>query len=176
MRKIFIDKIELPDKQSHYTQRKLYSVFLGNETKRYFSSIKDARAFLANTNRFLNDRVHELNYFYGVVFSEYRGIWFFLNTGVLTEKKINYCFEAVNTAFKLACGRSQSANGNYFTFKHIFAIIDGLCNACKLILECLEEKKYYSDVKRVRGFYRQIQFIRNDLNNYGKENWNEISG
>ena len=62
MRAITLFKIELPNKSSNYIKQKQYSVWLGNGSKRYFSNLKEAKTYMTQTNRFLNDRLHELNY------------------------------------------------------------------------------------------------------------------
>lgn len=53
-----------------------YIVWLGNRICCRFASKRHVRYFLADTNRFLNAAMIELNEYYIRLFSEYRNIWF----------------------------------------------------------------------------------------------------
>ena len=77
MKQIKIQEINLPDKSSHYIKDKMYNILLGNDHREYFGSEKLAEKFLAETNRFLNIKLHEANYLYYTLFAEFRKCWFF---------------------------------------------------------------------------------------------------
>lgn len=53
-----------------------YLVWLGNRNCCRFASKRHMRYFLADTNRFLNAAMIELNEYYIRLFAEYRNIWF----------------------------------------------------------------------------------------------------
>lgn len=55
-----------------------YHVWFGNRICCRFASKRNVREFLAETNRFLNRTMVELNELYIVIFTEYRRIWFTL--------------------------------------------------------------------------------------------------
>ena len=55
----------------------MYAVHLGNESQNYFSNLKDAKQFIADTNRFLNLKLHEFNQVYIVILSVYQRNWFY---------------------------------------------------------------------------------------------------
>jgi hypothetical protein len=171
MRAINLFKIELPIKSSHYTKQRMYSVWLGNGAKRYFSNLKDAKAFITETNRFLNDRLHELNYQYGVIFTEYRKVWFYLSDNYETrkfEKKIIECFAFIDKFFIQAGTRSGTINGNYFVFNYLFGICEHLVIIIDEIINVLKQRRYSAEEKRVDTFKRQIVFIRSELDGFGK--------
>lgn len=170
MRKIAIDKIQSPDYQSHYIKQKQYQVFLGNGAKCYFTNKKDAKQFVAETNRFLNDRIHEINYMYGLVFNEYRAIWFFLHDTDKTKiigKKIIEALNMVDVYLNNAVNRSKTINGNHFTFKNVYGVIENLTDILNLINQVLEQRKYFRDLKRCKTFTRQLNFVKTELDNFG---------
>jgi hypothetical protein len=171
MRQIKINNIGLPDKSSHYLKQKQHCVFLGNETRHYFSSFKDAKCFLVKTNKFLNSQLAELNYLVGVVYCEYRKIWFYLSDS--DEKRITNLFELLDHNLNYAVIKSGGINGNYFAFKFLLSGIINLSDAAALILFTLEKKKYYSDYKRVQSLKRQILFIKRQIMDFGKVDWDE---
>lgn len=171
MRAINLFKIELPNKSSHYTKQRMYSVWLGNGAKRYFSNLKEAKAFMAETNRFLNDRLHELNYQYGVIFTEYRKVWFYLSDNYETrnfEKKIIGCFAFVDKFFIQAGTRSGTLNGNYFVFNYLFGICEYLITIINEIINVLNQRRYSAEEKRVETFKRQIEFVNSEIGKFGK--------
>lgn len=172
MRQIKINNIVLPDKSSHYLKQKQYCVFLGNETRYYFSRFNDAKCFLAKTNRFLNSQMAELNYLAGIIYCEYRKIWLYLSDS--REKEIIDCFELFDHNLNYAVIKSQGINGNYFAFKFLLSGTVNINVAAALILAFLEAKKYYSDYKRVQSLKRQILFIKRQILDFGKVDWDEI--
>jgi hypothetical protein len=171
MRAINLFKIELPNKSSHYIKQRMYLIGLGNGAKRYFSNLKEAKAFMTETNRFLNDRLHELNYQYGVIFSEYRKVWFYLSDNYETRKfeaKIIECFSFIDKFFMQAGTRSGTINGNYFVFNYLFGICEHLMTIIDEIINVLKQRHYSAEEKRVDTFKRQIVFIKSELDNFGK--------
>lgn len=171
MRAITLFKIELPNKSSHYTKQKQYSVLLGNGSKRYYSNLKEAKTYMTETNRFLNDRLHELNYQYGIIFSEYRKVWFYLSDNYDTrifEAKIIECFSFIDKFFLQAGTHSGTINGNHFVFNYLFGICDHLIIIIDEIINVLKQRHYSTEEKRIDTFKRQIVFIKSELENYGK--------
>ena len=64
MKRIKINKLAKGDKNSNITREKLHSIFLGNGLTCYFSNIKKAQKFMADTNRMLNNNAQLLNKLY----------------------------------------------------------------------------------------------------------------
>ena len=64
MKKINITSITKADYSSHLTKLRTHCVSLGNGSINYFSNINKAKEFLAKTNRFLNERLFDLNELY----------------------------------------------------------------------------------------------------------------
>ncbi|RYY83361.1 MAG: hypothetical protein EOO15_21520, partial [Chitinophagaceae bacterium] len=66
-----------------------YCVPLGNGTRNIFPNKKDAKAFLAECNRFLTHKLVELNEIFSRAFLEYRQLWFTL-ANAKQGKRTNY--------------------------------------------------------------------------------------
>lgn len=169
MKQITLVNIGLPDKTSVYTDAKKFTVFLGNETRYYFTSFKAAKQFLAETNRFLNAQFHEINYIYINLFMEYRNIWFYLKGRENIDKQITNSMEAIAGYLENACSKSKTINGNVFTFNHLFAACNELDEVARFIIIVLTAKKRYNEVHRVKMFKSQVESIRDRLISYGKK-------
>ncbi|UKJ06315.1 hypothetical protein [Solitalea lacus] len=59
------------------TDKGIYQLFLGNGARIEFSSKRSAEAFAADTSRFLQDCLFEVNTFLSVIYSLYRQHWLF---------------------------------------------------------------------------------------------------
>ena len=119
MKKIILKNIGGPDKSSVYVNHKMYCIFLGNDLKEYFSSLRDAKKFMANTNRFLNSKLHELNHLYSEVFTQYRNAWFFFVSDTNNkyqfgrhERQIKIGFQDIEKRFERLIENSYSADSD----------------------------------------------------------------
>jgi hypothetical protein len=168
MKEVRIKQYTLPDKSSVYIKQKQYRVWLGNHATNYFSSEKETLRFLAETNRFLTDCLHELNYLYGIVFQEYRAVWFYAKRDESIESTImDYFLDADKLMINLTT-RGQTTNGNAFVFNWLFAVCDSLTKAVSIILDLHEERKTFADLRRVKTFARQLESIKSALEKYGQ--------
>jgi hypothetical protein len=171
MREIKLFKIELPNKSSVYIEQRNYRVWLGNETKRTFPSVKEAKHFLAETNRFLSEKLFELNFMYTIAFSEYRKVWFYLSDNYDTkriEDKVNECFAFADKMFTNAGTRSATLNGNYFVFNYLYAICEQLTIVFDKIIEVHKNRNYFADIKTVTSFKTRIETISKEIQSFGK--------
>jgi hypothetical protein len=168
MRSIEIKNIGLPNKSSVYIKQRQYAIFLGNDAKRYFTDMKDAKRFLAETNRFLNERLHEINYLYGNIFVEYRKIWFYFDDKQKNEYRIAEAFENADKFFHRAATKSHTINGNVFTFNYVFGVCNELQDAIKWIAEIMRKRNLFADIRRLMTFDRQLKQIVHEILSYGK--------
>jgi len=177
MKKIHIVEIIPPDKTNPLSRFRLWNIFLGNDVREYFKSGELAREFLAETNRFLNFKLHELNYLYGLVFTEYRRHWFSFAAEDHTEDKelkkreqeILGMLQSTDHAFSMVVSRSHHTNGNYFTFKHLLNITDYLVAIIKILQTIDKRRKIYTEIRRLEIFRIHAQRIRESLENYAKD-------
>jgi len=175
MRQIKICAISYP-KKSDYIKFNMYSVFLGNETRNYFSNLKDAKQFVADTNRFLNLKLHEFNQVYISILSEYQRNWFYFDSYnsksnkdlMISEVKITDNFQGIAKAMKFIVTRSGFTNGNYFTFSSLYNCLDFSVEIIKSLLSVLKERKHYVEIKSLEILDTYLDKIRQDLILYGK--------
>lgn len=176
MRQIKIREITLPGK-TDYIKFNMYCVFLGNDSRNYFSNRKDAKQFLVDTNRFLNIRLHEFNQVYASVFSVYQRNWFYFdsNNGKANldlskmETKIIENFHAIPKAMITMVRRSQSPNGNYLVFTDFFHCIANSLEIIESLTDVFKERKHYVEIKCLEILKGQLEGIHKALNRYGKE-------
>ncbi|MFW5804033.1 MAG: hypothetical protein ACOCWG_02260 [bacterium] len=176
MKKINLNKIHYPEKQSHYVKMKMYAIAIGNGHREYFTNIKDAKKYLAELNRFLNMRLHELNNLYFLSFGEYRRSWFVFGSDdpnmidhfQKMENNIKAKFDSIDFSFKYCVERSHWQNGNHFTFKHMASICDNLTDILDIIREFFYDRKFYHEIYRLTGYMNQLKLIKIKLENFGK--------
>lgn len=166
MKQIKITQYGMPDNTSLYINDKMYSVYLGNNIIKYFPSYKGAKMFLAKTNRFLNSKLHELNYIYTLMFSEYRRIWFFLESEI--EIAINIQITNIDKKFNFCCRKANSGNGNVMTIKNMLYLADCINIIFNKIKDILLHKKYYTDLKRVEIHIKHLNNLIKEITEYPK--------
>ena len=176
MKRITLKETMLSDKSSVYIRDKKYCVFLGNELRRYFTNKKHLRAFLVQTNSFLNYKMHELNYLYGIIFAEYRRAWFYFtadhpvpkNNFERMERSIRDEMNQVVKSFDWLARNSGFTNGNYLTFKHLYLICDNLASIVEVLKQVQHLRRYFAEIHRLEIFRTQSMRIKESIENYGK--------
>lgn len=176
MKRITLKETILPDKSSVFVQDKKYCVFLGNELRRYFTNKKQLRAFLVETNSFLNYKMHELNYLYGIVFAEYRRAWFYFtadhpvqkNNLERMERSIRDELKHIEKSFDWLARNSGYNNGNYLTFKHLYLLCDNLASIVEVLKQVQHLRRYFVEIHRLEIFRTQSLRIKESIENYGK--------
>lgn len=182
MKRITLKETILPDKSSVYVRDKKYCVFLGNELRRFFTNKKHLRTFLVQTNEFLNYKMHELNYLYGIVFAEYRRAWFYFtadhpvakNNFERMERSIRDEMNQVVKSFDWLARNSGFTNGNYLTFKHLYLICDNLVSIVEVLKQVQHLRRYFVEIHRLEIFRTQSLRIKESIENYGKTDTNTI--
>lgn len=167
MKRIKIDKVQAPDPKPVYVWQTKYRVALGNGVRKQFTSRKLALAFLADTNRFLNLKLHEANLFYGEVFTEYRNNWFYFGENAdRSEIKCENLLQQIREPFKLLVTRSNWMNGNDFTWKHLHTIFELLLQVLAELRALHRQKSKYAELRRILIIESRIQFAQSQLNRY----------
>jgi len=176
MKRITLKETIPPDKSSVYTRDHKYCVFLGNGLRRFFTNRKHLRAFLVATNNFLNYKMHELNYLFGIIFAEYRRSWFYFTAGhpvmknrlADMEHNIRDEFSQMEKSFDWLTKRSGLTNGNYLTFKHLYLICDNLVSIVEVLKQVQHLRRYFAELRRLEIFRTQALRVKESLETYGK--------
>lgn len=109
-----------PDKRGNMVRDRFYHVSFPSKRFR-FSNRKQMLSFFAEVNRQLNEKAHELNRLLIEVFAEFRYYYFHLTYA--ERQSIETDFAGITKMFGMLITRSQSTNGNYFTFDRFSKII-----------------------------------------------------
>ena len=148
MKKIRIEKIKTGDKSAVYTKQKRHCVYLGNRVSVYFSDMKKAKAFLVQTNEFLNQKLYEINSLYIEVFTEYRKAWFYFfdiydrSLHIVSENKILMDIGAIEKKMSLMVARSHFPNGSTIVHQGFSYIIDVLMDITDTLILLYKQKKH----------------------------------
>lgn len=167
MKKIGLKNYSKPDKSSVYTEKRRYSIFLGNGLTLTFTTNKDLSFAMAEINRRLNLILFDLNEMFIECFSEYRRLWFYLppHTLMSEESKIIELNEMLQTRFRIVTERSGWTNGNAFSFKELYLIIDYLLEELNLFVKLRKAKKQYLECGILESKKRMIADARVRLDN-----------
>lgn len=167
MKKIKIQQITKPDKTSVYIRDKYYYIYLGDSRYYYFKNEVKARQFLAETNRFLNAVLHELNSMYSQILIEYRSIWFYIE-GNLINLLPNQIYDLEKLFNLLIKKSSHYINGNPYTMQYLNKICTLLLNIAFSLRSVIQEKEYYHQLQKMDMIINNLNSIHEKLANWGK--------
>lgn len=177
MKEIKIDKFNSPEIDTVRVLQKKYSVSIGNGTTHYFGSKRDSLAFLAETNRFLNSKMHELNFIYIDSWAKYRKTWAYFKHNKPTmsqsltgkEQKCIEITKTIESTFNLCVNRSHYPNGNHFIFNWLNLISIKICEMVEILKTIHKSKSNAVDVYECEIILKRSNLVVNDLENYGKK-------
>jgi len=172
MKHIKIVQYHEPDFDSVYLREQHYRVYIGIRTV-YFTNEVKAKAFIAETNRMLNDVLHSANYFYYNLFTEYRKAWFYIDSKKIyqnMEDRIFNMFCSIEKSFNWIINRAgTSMNGNVNAFNYLDKSLRDLILISNEIKIVLTNKSRSTDLKIIDVYINQITDLLTGLNNWGKQ-------
>lgn len=174
MKRIKINKYLEPVPDAFYTRDTFFWVCLGNSTRHKFTSKRNCLAFLAQVNRFLNNKLHEANYLYTEVFAHYRQNWFYFfheknihTTNMLADQRaVENELKSVMETFELLVSRSHFPNGNYFVWVHFNSIFNSLESCCSVLYELQKKRSNGAEAQQLRILIDRVNICRNQVNSY----------
>lgn len=167
MKKIKLENYTDPKPGSIFVRDKSYWVWLGNGVKRSFSNRKHAEAFLVATNRFLNQKVFELNRLYVEVFAEYRRLWFYFDKSqTVINNRIEANLEWTNKKFNLMIDISSHINGNFTSFQNMRVIIDNLRDIVNELMTLQKQKNNWVEKYNLAVIAARLDELEKALNDY----------
>jgi len=167
MKKINLTYIILPDKHSWLSSNRTYGVYLGNEIRASFSSEKKVKKFLAETNRFLNAQMQELNQVYIQLFAEYRQLWFVIDLDF--EKNIEESLREISKLFNKLYRFNHGANSNFFVYLHFIQLTTELHNVVVKLTDYQKAYDNFIEANRLSTLTLRLNNISSALTYYGKE-------
>jgi hypothetical protein len=171
MRAIHIDKLNKAQKRSIVTREKHHSICLGNGLTCYFTNEKKARTFLAETNRFLNQKVLELNRIYVDLWSEQRSMYLVFFKAFSTDQKLRQFAANIEKSLDMVMTRSHYTNGNTFTFKYFYNVMDNLREWNDYLIVLLKGKNRFYNVYNLEIISQRLGWLKSVFDTWGKEYW-----
>lgn len=144
MRRVYLVNYTPKNKKSVYIDRKSrFTIYLGNQRWLRYSTQKDCSFAIAEINRRLNDALFELNEMWIQSFAEYRRIWFYLTplSNRSDETTIINLNQDIAKVMALLTERSSWQNGNEFSFKYFYLIIESLTEQYKVFSKLRRSRK-----------------------------------
>lgn len=145
MKKIRLTHVDFPNKKSVRTKDHSYHVWVGNETRHYFPSEKQARKYLASLSDHLTGIMFELNDIYSLVFVEYRRLWFNFDGDIANELYVIGHFQDIDKAFILLIERSTWSHGSDLVFLFIKNIIRSLLSSSQTMQTMQKDRNNWSE-------------------------------
>jgi hypothetical protein len=170
MRKIMISHFRPADKTSFLTIQKKHNVALGNGLNLLFSNVNDVTSFLAKTNKFLNEKLFELNELYIETQSNYHRLWFYFNNSselLIQERNIISNFSIVSRNMLMMVTRSSYGNGNQFVFLQMINAIESLIQTIKILQDLQKARYNYLENNYLNTIEERCNVLKEKLSNYG---------
>lgn len=186
MKTVKINSLNDPIKESVFKDQKVYSVSLGNGVVKSFGSKVQARAFLAETSRFLTYKLHECNGLYIQVFEAYRLAWFYFDHDkplkdpkarlYASEREIENEINNIRDGLNLIHKRGDWVNGNHFVFSHFTNLLNSMAGICNILQDLYKRRNIAAQVYTCSILNKKIGYCLQTINNYTLENENEFTG
>lgn len=167
MKKISINSLTRSTKSSIYTKEKKHSVALGNGKVFHINNIINAKQFLAETNRFLNLKLHEINDLYIDLNTHANSMWFSMDDR--QDRAFLSDIEVFMNSRRLAVERGHFANGNHFIFRHLENCLNSLIRIAIALNKVLKKTGRASETYRIRSIEDRIHRIKYEINKYGND-------
>jgi hypothetical protein len=175
MKKIALENVKRADKTSIFTEQKKHLVYLGNGTNLYFSDLKKAKAFVVETNEFLNQKLFEVNSLYIEVFAAYRKSWFYFynvydkNMHINGNAQIIRELELIENKMQVVVGRAKFVNGSFIVWNGFTLILESLTTIVSAIRLLYKQKKYYSEARQIQAIESRIKMIIHEFKKWGND-------
>ncbi|MGQ0829419.1 MAG: hypothetical protein ACT4ON_13605 [Bacteroidota bacterium] len=161
---------------------KTYQIYLGNGTINTFTSERDAKYFLAATNNFLTDKLHDLHQTYVDVWNRYQENWFYFENSRTTGKSELYAMErncskqldSIRALLDFSVQRCGFTNGNYFVFINFQKITEYLEDIIRLLAEMYGKHSNTNAISKMDVLIRRVLYTRNELANHAKRSTTKL--
>jgi hypothetical protein len=126
MKVIQVGGILPPDTDSPYARHRFYRFTLGNGRILLFSSARDAKAYQAETERWLTGQLHTLNALYAQAHADYRNAWPALATQGApamgnAEGRMRMALQGAEDALERAARGGHGPNRMHFAWRALEA-------------------------------------------------------
>jgi hypothetical protein len=146
MKKIALQDLPPNNKDGEYKRNNLHQVFTGNTHREYFTNKKTAKKYIVTAEKFINNKLQQINYLYGEIFLEYRRIWIQIDNQDFL-RILERDFNSINTIFNQTV--DYDIETNYHAFNNFNKILSTLKEIILRIIKFLKRKKHYPDSHRL---------------------------
>lgn len=153
-----------------------HQVYLGNGTANKYLSKREANYFLAATNIFLTDKLHELHVQYVDVWNAYQENWFYLGNNRQSNKTYLYeveralgnHLEDIKNLFDHSVNRCGYTNGNFIVFINFTKVTHLLEATIRLLAELFGKHSNTNGISKMDIYLKRVFYARSEIENYGK--------
>ena len=124
---------------------------------------------MAGTNRFLNQKVLELNKIYIEIWTEQRSMFLVFYELFSNDVTLNNYSVNIEKRMEMVMTRSRYQNGNQFTFKWFYDIIDMLKEWDEYLVKLLKSKNRFYNLYNLEILLQRLDWIKTMFDNWGKE-------
>jgi len=146
-------------------------ICLGNGYRKIFDSMRDAKKFTADTNRYITECLALLNNMYVEVFRLYRSLWFVASNNK-TGTRTNYLTEQQRIKTMLHAAEDQFDKFNFAKSDPYFCFID-IKKACLFLSEALQhieqlnrKRNLTADMYAAVILLKRCELVKQSLENY----------
>lgn len=181
MKKIHITEIQLPfeqtrSKRGDYIKQNLYNVYLGNEVRIYFKQEKEAKAFLTETNRFLNKKLFEINYVFTRIFVCYQEqAWFYLEIEKPDFDLENDIEDNIKYTKKMLTllVQKRGNNSNHFAFVNMMKALFYIKEIINKLNQLFDSRKMYNQLHFIEMQLEYLGRIEIEIESWAKTKYGE---
>ena len=164
MIKIHISDYNLPDKQSLISRQRKHRVWLQSGSTFLFSNIKAVKKFLTDTNRFLNQKLFQINDIYLEVFSIYRSTWFYMDNRL--DSQIEWLLKDINKMLK---NSYQKNDDNSHPFYFLYKAMDLQIEIILIVIDIHRLRYNWAEIHQLESLISRINYLKDELSNFGKD-------
>lgn len=163
MKSITLQGLPPNKKNGIYKRNNLHQVYTGNTHREYFTNKKTAKKYIVSAEKFINDKLSQINYLYGQIFLEYRRVWIQIeNNDLLRDLDKN--FSLINTIFNHTV--DYNIETNYYSFNNFTKVLNILKDIVITLTLFLKKKKNYPDSHRLTLYISIIDICIIELEKY----------
>lgn len=155
-----------------------YTVHLGHDAIKTFTSERDCKKYLADVSAFLTQIAYSLQNIHKEVFCHYVNNWAYFDndkkTGKVTlfnnDRTAQARLNDVQKHFNLLVDRCQYSSGNVFSFRHLNIICDCLTDVMQILTWLQDQRASRRELYTYNEIITRIQLIKYSINNYSNPN------
>ena len=152
-------------------EQRLYTVHLGNRVKVLFTSLRQAKAFQAETDRWINLHLSDCNFLLVDAFAAYRHAWPLMDKAAM-ERVEHRSRELIENAWRgmdMALATGSGTNGWVMAWKHLEGAVECINRLALLLRDLYLSRNQPVERDRMELLLKRVNAIKTDMAHYGKQ-------